>query len=265
MPFPETRRVIYKRNPLDEVICQLRFPPILKIDKELPADFQDRVRRSFPNYAEKGEWKLQFPAELEGQIPSEIMSQALQSTATKNYEFKSEDGSWKINLTRTFVGLTTSNYHRWEEFTEMLALPMSALLEFYPPEHFTRIGLRYVNIIRRSRLEMPDRPWSALIKPHILGILAAPRIGESVRNFESQYEVGLSDGEGGVRIRTGLVQASDNEEICYKIDNDFFAGKRLEVGQVATNKLNFLNSRSGRLFRWAITDALHEAMEPVEV
>jgi len=32
MPFPEVKRVIYEHNPLDKVICQLRFPPILRIE-----------------------------------------------------------------------------------------------------------------------------------------------------------------------------------------------------------------------------------------
>ena len=53
MPFPEVKRVIYKKNPLDRVICQLRFAPILKIDAEIPADFQEMIRADFPNYSEK--------------------------------------------------------------------------------------------------------------------------------------------------------------------------------------------------------------------
>ncbi|MCH7755956.1 TIGR04255 family protein, partial [candidate division KSB1 bacterium] len=53
MPFPEVKRVIYKKNPLDRVICQLRFSPILKIDAEIPAEFQDMIRADFPNYSEK--------------------------------------------------------------------------------------------------------------------------------------------------------------------------------------------------------------------
>lgn len=263
MPFPETKRVIYKRNPLDEVICQLRFPPILKIDAEVPAQFQEQVRRVFPSYSEKAEFKLRFSSELEGP-PAEILGKMLGASDTKNHEFLSDDGEWKINLTRTFAALSTRRYQRWEEFSHMLALPVAALLDAYSPEHFTRIGLRYVNIIQRSKLEMPDRRWADLIKPHILGILAAPEVDGSVRNFESKFEVGLSDGESAVRIRTSFVQPADNGEIRYKIDNDFFTSKKVEVGGM-TDKLEFLNSRSGRLFRWAITDDLHRAMEPDEV
>src|SRR6266852_706318 len=48
-PFPEFTRVIYQRNPLVEVVCQLRFSPILRIDTDPPAEFQDRIRSAFPS------------------------------------------------------------------------------------------------------------------------------------------------------------------------------------------------------------------------
>ena len=32
MELPESERVIYEHNPLIEVVCQLRYPPILKIN-----------------------------------------------------------------------------------------------------------------------------------------------------------------------------------------------------------------------------------------
>ncbi|MBL8785507.1 MAG: TIGR04255 family protein, partial [Deltaproteobacteria bacterium] len=50
--IPESPRVIYASNPLADVICQVRFPRILRIDNELPADFQDAIRGQFPHFAE---------------------------------------------------------------------------------------------------------------------------------------------------------------------------------------------------------------------
>src|SRR5256885_3722562 len=46
--FPDSPRVIYGKAPLTAVICQLRFPPILRIESTVPADFQERVRTQFP-------------------------------------------------------------------------------------------------------------------------------------------------------------------------------------------------------------------------
>ena len=41
--FSNDERVIYAKRQLVEVICQLRFPEILKIDVSEPADFQERI------------------------------------------------------------------------------------------------------------------------------------------------------------------------------------------------------------------------------
>ena len=45
--FPPAPRVFYRKAPLVQVTCQLRFQPILRITAP-PADFQERIRRQFP-------------------------------------------------------------------------------------------------------------------------------------------------------------------------------------------------------------------------
>jgi hypothetical protein len=41
--FPPSSRVVYRRAPLIEVVCQLRFPTLLSIESKPPADFQERI------------------------------------------------------------------------------------------------------------------------------------------------------------------------------------------------------------------------------
>lgn len=142
MPFPEVTRVLYRKNPLDQVICQLRFPTILRIDAEIPAQFQERVRRDFPHFSETSELRVPVPLDLQEQIPPEALRQVLQPSGNKNYGFSSEDGQWRINLTRTFIALTTKEYQRWERFKERLEIPLNALISVYSPDYFSRVGLR---------------------------------------------------------------------------------------------------------------------------
>lgn len=260
MPFPEVPRVIYQKNPLDQVICQLRFPPILKIDAEIPAKFQDRIREYFPNYSETSELKIEFSQGKKQSVPPEIIRQMLQSSGIKNYEFLSEDGLWKINLTRTFIALTANKYQRWEQFKEKLILPLDALIELYSPSYFSRIGLRYVNIIKRSGLELTDVNWNELLKPYVLGILASD-VGDHVQNFENRYEIGLSDKESIVRMVTGFVESVDSAEVCYMIDSDFYNEGKTQI-EATTEILDYFNIRGSRLFQWCITERLHQAMEP---
>jgi uncharacterized protein (TIGR04255 family) len=261
MPFPEAKRVLYGKNPLDKVVCQLRFPSILRIDAEIPAEFQERVRKHFPNFSEASEWRVEIHPELRGELPPEVLRQALQSSGNKNYEFSSEDGLWKANLTRSFVALTTKRYIRWEEFKEKLKIPLNALIEVYSPDYFSRVGLRYIDVIRRSTLNLGDVGWNELLQPYIAGILGSPEVGTHVKNFENRYEIGLSDGESLVRIVTKFVKSVDDGEICYLIDGDFHNTKKTKIDETM-ERLNYFNVRASRLIQWCITNRLHQAMEP---
>ena len=51
--FPSIERVIYQNNTLGEVVCQLRFPTILRIEASSPADFQDAIREAYPLFITK--------------------------------------------------------------------------------------------------------------------------------------------------------------------------------------------------------------------
>ena len=92
------------------------------------------------------------------------------SSANKNYEFATEDGICKVNLTRTYLSISTSDYTRWEDFKDRLRGPYDALIQVYSPAFFTRIGLRYIDVFRRSVLGLEEANWNELLKPFVLGL-----------------------------------------------------------------------------------------------
>jgi len=265
MPFPETTRVIYERNPLDRVICQLRFPPILRIDTEIPAAFQEAIRKDFPEFHEKEEVALAMPQRFQKDIPADVLRQMM-PTETKNYEFSSDDGNWTLNLTRTFLALTARKYRRRQEFREQLKGPLKALLDTYQPASFSRIGLRYVDIIKRSELELEDVPWSKLLQPYVLGILSSPDDGvkKNVRTLEAKTELQLEDGSSMARIVTALVEWQEKKEECFMIDTDFYTTQKTAISEVH-DKIDYFHVRGSRLMQWVITGRLHEAMKPEQV
>jgi uncharacterized protein (TIGR04255 family) len=253
MPFPASPRVVYENNPLVEVICQLRFPPILRIDAEPPAQFQDRIRTQFPLLEEKS--ALGIPDEIANVF-------AMEMKTTKNYHFNSTDGEWTVNLTRDFFALTARRYKRWEEFREHLATPLEAFITLYTPVYFTRVGLRYRDLIKRSTLRLAQRPWEDLLEPHILGPLAKPEVSRHTDLQRSEFRIALTEGVGTVHVRHGLHR--DGEEPCYVIDCDFYNDSQTGTGD-AYARLDHFKRRAGRLFRWCIKESLHRAMGPREI
>ncbi len=258
MRFPDSPRILYRNNPLAGVTCQLNFPPILQIDKEVPAEFQERIRRQYPVLNEtRG---IPLPPEVASIINSQI------AFGNATYEFRDDTADraiWRVSLARDALSLSTSKYVRWEEFRDRLALPFQAFVDLYTPAFFTRIGLRYQNVIRRGLLKLDDTPWRELLNSEIAGILATVEDETDVEQNVHQIVLRL-DEDRKVLFQHGFGFEQDKPEQAYLIDNDFFTDTRTEVANVGQT-LYLLNEASGKLFRWCISDRLHTALEPVPV
>ena len=254
MPFPESPRVQYATNPLEVVICQLRFPPVLRIETELPANFQNRVRGQYPLFGElppiaRG---LDIPPSI-----AKLFAPAL--NVTRTYEFASENQLWKLTLSKEALALACHSYTSWDDFKGQFVRAFDALREEYAPSFLTRVGLRYRNVISRARLGLVDVPWSELLEPRIAAELDSP-ISPYVKDSDHQVLVDLAENIGKVRIFHGMGAAANGESI-YVIDNDFFSEQRSEIAD-ALPILERFNLKSGSLFRWCIKPRLHEALGP---
>lgn len=258
-PFPESRRVIYEKNPLSYVICQFRYPSILRIETELPSAYQERVREQYPLFKEtqNAGLKIDLPAELIKLIGGS--GQVGLRSGQPAYEFATADEEWKVNLTRDSLSVSTTNYRSWDDFKSHLSVPLKTLTEMYAPAFYTRIGLRYQDVIVRSNLDLNETPWTELLQPHIIGELGSPEIGKRIVRTMSETIVDLGDNRGQVVLRHGLVLYG--EEVAYLIDSDFSFDQKTEINN-ALETLGFFNKQSGRLFRWCITERLHQSMEP---
>lgn len=255
MRFPPSERVIYEQNPLIEVICQLRFPKILRIETQPPSEFQEAVRNDYPRLNVVQSLDLAVPAGGQADPASVSLSRG------QSYEFLSKSGDWKLVLSSDFLALSTPNYQRWEEFRSRLESAVEHAMT-YSPSLFTRIGLRYQDIIVRSKLGLLSRPWSQLLKLPIAGVLASEELPmDDFSEVLSIFSCQLSGVNAVVRVRHGLARQNVQEEVGYLIDADFFSETPTEV-ENAFGILDSFNQEAGHLFRWCITEELHTALGP---
>ena len=106
-------------------------------------------------------------------------------------------------------------------------------------------------------------PWSKLIRPALLGVLAAAA-EEDVSAQQSFASVSI-DG-GTVAIRNGLITDAETKEQHYLLDCDLF-NEEQQTAQV-TNVLRIaksFNREAGRVFGWCIAELLHDALGPQKV
>jgi uncharacterized protein (TIGR04255 family) len=258
MSFPESQRVTYRQNMLETVICQLRFPPVLRIETELPAAFQEHIRAQYPILTQLGpiDTAAGFPADVLNLVKS-----MLPISVSRSYQFSSEDGHWRVTLSKESLALECLGaYTTWEDFMRRFTVAIDALRREYTPVFFSRVGLRYVDIIRRSRLNLATVPWRDLLNPQIAGELAS-EISDDVQEAGHVLVVRLNERGDRVRMNHGIVRTQDSNEASYLIDNDFYSEQRTEIDNV-TSRLDELHRESGNCFRWCVSRTLHEAMEP---
>ena len=251
----------YRANQIAEVICQLRFPEILSIGTTAPAAFQDAIRDEFPQFIRRQDLPAPKITGMPGHLSLENQPGVI------NYQFSSADGTWRVNLTSRFISLTCSRYSSWEDFAKKLDKPLAAFIQIYKPAYFERIGLRYLNFISRYELGLEGVPFSQLIAPCYLGPLMEEDVQEanSTRcNIDAELNI-----RGGCRLKVhagpGFVKKNgkSDQEVKFIFDQDLFMPGQVPVN-LSAGALQTLHAQAWSIFRGAITDQLHNAMDPID-
>ena len=260
--FSKEPRCHYGTNQLVEVICQLRFPEILSISANPPVDFQEAIRAQYPRFHRRQEVQ---PPKIVGNPGSFAVEN---QPGTVNYQFSTPDGVWRVNLTSKFISLACTNYTCWEDFASHLDKPLAAFIQIYKPAFFERVGLRYVNAISRQALGLVGTRFAELITPCYLGPLGEPEINEvSTSRCTVDVETAI---RGGCRLKLhagpGFIRrfGKDDKEVKFILDLDLSMNGQVPVN-LSAGALQTLHGQAFPIFRGAIADVLHEAMEPEEI
>ncbi len=257
--FSHEERCIYRSHQLADVICQLRFPEILSIGTTVPDKFQEAIRAEFPQYTKRQELA---PPKITG-APGNLIQQKPEPTI--NHQFTSADGVWRVNMTSKFISLACTKYTCWEDFARKLDKPLAAFIQLYKPAYFERVGLRYVNFISRGDLGLPTTPFRELIAPCWLGPMAEEYIQETACG-KCSVEVEMAI-RGGCRakVHTGpgkvVRNGKPDPDVKFIFDQDLYMPGQVPVN-LSAGALQTLHAQAWSIFRGAITDKLHDALDP---
>ena len=257
--FSHESRCLYREHQLADVICQLRFPEILSISTELPAQFQEAIRDEFPLFSQRKE----APAPKITGIPGQMTLENQKPTV--NYIFASADNVWRVNLTSKFISLSCNRYPGWEEFAHRLDKPLAAFIQIYKPAFFERVGLRYLNFISRYALGLEGVPFRELFQPAYLGLLGEEDVQETgIHRATVDADLAIRGGcRAKIHAGPGMVQRGNqrDNELKFIFDQDLYMTGQLPVN-LSAGALQTLHAQAYPIFRGAITDKLHNAMDP---
>ena len=257
MRFEEFKRVEYEHNILFEVVFQARFPEIMKISQEMPAQFQDIVRKE--GYPE--------PVSDIPVLPPGTPKELEEAVSTdKVFHFLSEEKDWKVSLAKDFVALTCSgNYNNYADFRKKLEKVLQIFSKIYEPSYFTRIGLRHRNVANGVSLPHAKQGVETYIPKHIFPELATPIAAD----IETLQKVSLfSDGNTKANVIHVLSRVSGRfrkkqfaDEKSYVIDIDCFSESKIGGINDVLTRCDIFKRLSWNIFQWSITDNLRDTME----
>lgn len=242
--LPDHERIIFARNPLETVVFQLRFHPILKVPSKV-ADFQDAIRGRFPRYQE---------VEMQ-RVDASPPAVAVSREAA--YLFHSADKKTSVTLARDSLSITEKDHHRRETMIEGIDLAVQALHRLYSPVAATRVGLRYVNIIDRDHVRADlghSVEWTDLLHDEFLQF---PLV-EVDDNTRFYAEATSPREPGALTLRYGLL-AEAAQPSRFRLDIDRFSEEPGAVGAatvaLVTNFARDINAvfrsaANGGLLRW---------------
>ncbi len=261
MPFPSSPREIYSVNPLNEVVCQIRFPAVLEISATTPVQFQNAIRNTYPWYEEQKSPGSLPPVGLPKEVADLLATMPFPPiNQSPEHHFLTEDRSRRISLTQEFIAVVEQQYVMWEDFQNEVQLAEQVLRDTYTPAFYNRVGLRYVDVLIRDEIGLPDTPWSELLNSKFIGILGDREVADDVRESQVTALLSIPDViQGQVLLKHGLARTETGNEQVYVIDADFHTNRRSEPDDVF-EALERFNKWGGYLFRWATSEKLRDAL-----
>ena len=226
-------------SPLLSVTCQIQFPMILKINQELPASFQEQLRKDYPLF------------------------QPTQNR--RGYRLASQDNEHEILLLPDSLAVRTSRYTGWPPFQVQVSEAVRALLASYEPAFCTRAGLRFQSLLRPSLYGFTKIQWAALITAKVLGPFSLPGHKGQLQGSRHEVVVTLPESSDRFRLTHGFVQYRDAGQPnqpgvpAYLLDQDYFTTQRVEWADLPLT-LDRFEREAGQFFRLCVMDQFHQAM-----
>ncbi len=237
-----------KNAPLVRAIAQVRFPPILSIEKqEFVGSFQEAIREKYPILEQIQTQNVIFNPEGASVNP--------QTT----WCFWNAERTWRISLASSAVSIETTKYTSRSDFLVQLESLLITLHRSFNLSQIDRLGLRYIDRIVGQNLQ----DISQLIRPEMAGIICSD-LQEYVHQVLHDTLFLLPSGEAQLAARWGVMPANSTfdpyaieaiPDSSWILDLDISTVKIQEFSiELLMQQAHNFTERLYTFFRWVVND-----------
>lgn len=257
--IPVASRFQLENDQLAQVICQIRFSPVLRIRQDdAVIAFQEAIREAYPRYGKQQGVHVVL-------TPDGIQQQTAEDG---QHRFEDTGGSFRVILAPDFIALETTTYSDIDDFADRISTLAASVQEHYSPAEVQRLGLRFINELRFTasdpKIEMVDA-----IEPTLLGAAGAPELADVVRGSQQVLELHGEDRHMLVRhgyqpsgttidLTTALVagtQPAEPNQPFYLLDIDVFAERNVSYSPEAVESdVREFNDDIRSFFAWGVRE-----------
>ena len=239
--FPAVADVRLMKPPLAEVICQVRFPAILRITQARPYKLQDLVTARFPEYGEDPGFHVNV------NMSHQESSTEIEPTHN-SFFFLTKDQTSRLIITADSFAVSTTNYNVWDQFAADLNLAYESMVTVYGIPYAKRIGLRYIN--KFSNASTGAESMGALmdlLRPELTSFFRGSAWSDAAEGF-SQVTI-RDDSRGALLLRVAYGYQTTDPSIF--LDFDYFEEGRIELNDLIS-KCSSFHDEIYRAFRWSL-------------
>jgi len=170
------------KQPLKLVLAEVLFSPVLGMEKYIP-ELQDKLRKEYPLSNVRQEQAVNIN---NGIVKTDLINRWI---------FSSKNNSTSVDVSINRLVFMTTDYNRFEDFSERISRVIDILIQTVEPSLYTRIGLRYSDVVIPSENE----ELSELVSENTLLPKCISKIGE---NINHRTETMVKTNEGNLVFRS---------------------------------------------------------------
>jgi uncharacterized protein (TIGR04255 family) len=253
MPDPFSQ-ICYRKNFLEEVIARVDFlSPLQGVETSLPQRLTEIALNGFPIPDPQDAYESQVEMGPQGVSTK-------RETKFKSWQFHGKDRTKILVIQPGSVVVQHKAYENYEVVKAEFATILDRVSELFPDVQSSRVGLRYVNVIKLA--EQDPTNWSAYIAPQLLSLFAFPPEADRPALSRVFHNVELAFDTFNLTCRLGMHNPDYPARIRQKVfvlDLDAYSQTVVHTREVGS-LLDDFHSAIQRYFEHSITDKLRSIM-----
>ncbi|MCG7898944.1 MAG: TIGR04255 family protein [Candidatus Thiodiazotropha weberae] len=236
LSIPTQQSVRYDINFIQTAVCELKFPVLLELEEKLPLQFQQALRKDFPIF---------------NKSQTVSINPGGSTDLPLSYAFKTRDLKWVIALKPDSLVIETGHYTEFADFLGKIEHILSLIGSMLDTDFFTRVGLRYINVI-----DLEDGQVDEWVNPKLIAPILNGELG-TLSKYISEIHGSFTDGK--YIFRHGLdSDQQDKTKIKYVLDFDYYS-EGVDYTQTIELLTKF-NVQNFSFFKWALGKKAEKAL-----